>query len=283
MTRMNDVRLYVITGENYHPGRSVADVIESALKGGADCVQLRDKEAPKDELLHKARILRELTKRYNVPFIVNDHLDVALASDADGVHLGQEDLSLAEARRLLGPDRIIGISTHNIDQARAAQREGADYIGVGPVFPTGTKPGRTAVTTSYVREAAAEIAIPFVAIGGITLDNLDDVLEAGATRICAVSAIVGSDDVEQTTRAFRSKIVSRSSQASDQSDLPLVVNGKQIVTRARTVGELVASYDLQNKRIVVELDGVVINREEWNQTQLRPEAAVELVHFVGGG
>ncbi|AJY77431.1 thiamine phosphate synthase [Paenibacillus beijingensis] len=280
---MNDVRLYVITGENYHPGRSVAEVIEEALRGGADCIQLRDKEASKAELMEKAQTLRELTRRYNVPFIVNDYLDVALACDADGVHLGQEDLPLAEARRILGPDRIIGISTHNIDQARTAQKDGADYIGVGPVFPTGTKPGRAAVTTSYVSEAAAEITIPFVAIGGITLDNVDHVLQAGASRICAVSAIVGSRNVEATTRDFLSRIVSRSNGAIDSSLLRVTVNGKQVFTRSQNVGQLVQSYELHNKRIVVELDGAVVNRDEWDQTQLRHEAVVELVHFVAGG
>lgn len=203
---MRDFRLYVITGEEYHPGRDLLEVMEEAIRGGADIVQLRDKRGTKREVLHKARALRELTRRYGVTFIVNDHVDIALACDADGVHLGQDDLPLPEARRILGDDRIIGVSTHAIEEARRAEAEGADYIGVGPVFPTKTKENAAPVTTAYVRQVAAEIRIPFVAIGGITLDNVGQVLEAGARRICAVSAIVGSADVRGTCEAFRRMI-----------------------------------------------------------------------------
>ncbi len=178
-------------------------VMEEAILGGADMIQLRDKKCTKRAILDKAKSLRELTRRYGVPFIVNDHIDIALAVDADGVHLGQDDLPIAEARRIVGPDKIIGISTHRIEEAREAEREGADYIGVGPVFPTTSKEDAVApVSTSYVREVAAEIRIPFVAIGGIKLHNVMEVLQAGATRICAISEIVGSRDVTGTCRAF---------------------------------------------------------------------------------
>lgn len=198
-----DFRLYVITGEEWHPGRGMLDVMEEALRGGADIVQLRDKNAGKRDLLAKAKALRELTRRYGVPLIINDHVDVALLAEADGVHLGQDDLPLAEARKLVGPDKIIGISTHSIEEARAAEAGGADYIGVGPVFATGTKPHAVPVTTAYVRQAAAEIRIPFVAIGGITLANVAGVLAAGARRVAAVSEIVGSADVRGTCRKFK--------------------------------------------------------------------------------
>src|SRR5690606_39198901 len=132
-----------------------------------------------------ARALRELTAKYKVPFIVNDHLDLALAVDADGVHLGQDDLPLKEARKILGPDKIIGISTHALDEALAAERDGADYIGVGPVFETKSKVDVVdPVGLSYVEEVSRHISIPFVAIGGIKLHNLNSVLATGATRIC---------------------------------------------------------------------------------------------------
>lgn len=203
---MNDFRLYVITGENFHPGRDLLEVMEETIKGGADIIQLRDKTSGKREILHKARALRELTVKHGVTFIVNDHIDIALAVDADGVHLGQGDLPLADARNILGDDRIIGISTHRIEEARQAEAEGADYIGVGPVFATQTKEGAEPVTTEYVRQVVDEINIPFVAIGGIKLHNVDQVLEAGATRICAVSEIVGAEDVAETCRQFLSKI-----------------------------------------------------------------------------
>ncbi|WP_188648692.1 thiamine phosphate synthase [Marinithermofilum abyssi] len=204
---MVDFRLYGITGERFHPGRDLVEVMEEAIQGGVDILQLRDKTGSKRKVLEKARRLRELTRRYGIPFIVNDHLDIALVVDADGVHLGQDDLPLPEARKILGPDKIIGISTHTIQEARQAEQEGADYIGVGPVFPTDTKSDVVdPVTTAYVRAVAEEIRIPFVAIGGIKLHNVDEVLRAGATRICAVSEIVGSSDVKGTCRQFLQKI-----------------------------------------------------------------------------
>lgn len=203
---MNDFSLYAITGESFHPGRELLEVMEEAILGGVDIVQLRDKKGSKREKLRKARLLRELTRKHGVIFIVNDDIDIALASEADGIHLGQDDLPIREARRIMG-NRIIGISTHAIEEAREAEREGADYIGVGPIYPTQSKEDVVApVTTSYIREVAREITIPFVAIGGIKLHNVDEVLEAGATRICAISEIVGSRDVRGTCSAFAAKI-----------------------------------------------------------------------------
>ncbi|WP_338045208.1 thiamine phosphate synthase [Paenibacillus humicola] len=278
-----DFQLYVITGENYHPGRPVTDVMEQALLGGADVVQLRSKDAPKRELLAQAYALRELTRRYGVPLIVNDHIDIALAVEADGVHLGQEDLPLAEARSILGPGKIIGISTHSIGQALEAQAAGADYIGVGPVYPTGTKPGRKAVTTSYVKEAAGQVAIPFVAIGGITLDNVDDVLEAGARRICAVSAVVGSEDAAGTCRAFLHKIRAKQTEAAPAAAIEVRLNGRPERTTSRSVAEMIGQLGLAGKRIVVEMNGAIVAREAWETTKIEEGAALELVHFVGGG
>lgn len=203
---MKNFRLYAITGEQFHPGRDLIEVMEEAILGGVDIIQLRDKKSGKDELLRKAKALRELTRRHGVTFIVNDHIDIALEADADGVHLGQGDMPLPEARKIVG-DKIIGISTHAIEEALLAERQGADYIGVGPVFPTKTKEDVVApVTVSYVREVAQRIRIPFVAIGGIKLHNVDEVIRAGATRICAVSEIVGSRDVRGTCQAFLRKL-----------------------------------------------------------------------------
>lgn len=203
---MRDFRLYAITGEQFHPGRELIVVMEEAILGGVDIIQLRDKKSTKREVLRKAVDLRELTRKHKVTFIMNDHIDVALAVGADGIHLGQDDLPIAAARKIVG-DMIIGISTHSIQEARLAEQEGADYIGVGPVFATKSKEDVVSpVTTSYVREVAGEIRIPFVAIGGIKLHNVDQVLEAGASRICAISEIVGSQDVRGTCEAFVGKI-----------------------------------------------------------------------------
>ncbi|QHW32460.1 thiamine phosphate synthase [Paenibacillus rhizovicinus] len=315
-----DFKLYAITAANYHPERDMLEVMEQAILGGADIVQLRKKDASKEELLADARALRALTARYGVPLIINDHIDIALAVGADGAHFGQDDLPLAEARRILGPDAIIGISTHSLEQALAAERGGADYIGVGPVYPTGTKPGRTAVTTSYVREAAAQVSIPWVAIGGITLGNVDEVLAAGATRICAVSAIVGSEDPAKTCRAFRVRLDAFAAAAKgadgesgrgraqaetavvgglgsedlsaghegDSADgrsgtFAVTVNGRREETSARTVSELIEALGLVGKSLVVELNGEIIARESWAAAGLADGAVLELVHFVGGG
>ncbi|GAA0382962.1 thiamine phosphate synthase [Bacillus horti] len=198
-----EFHLYVITGEQFYPNKNYLDVIEQAILGGADIVQLREKNKSKKELLEMAKELKALTAKYNVPFIVNDHMDIALAVDADGIHLGQDDLPLEEARKILGPDKIIGISTHALEEALEAERNGADYIGVGPVFETKSKVDVVdPVGLEYVQEVVANTTIPFVAIGGIKQHNVQQVLDAGAKRICVISAIVGAEDVQEAARAL---------------------------------------------------------------------------------
>lgn len=208
---MEQLDLYVITGEEFHEGRPLLEVMEKALQGGANIIQLRDKKNSKKVILEKAKLLRDLTKKYEVPLIINDHVDIALAVDADGVHLGQDDLPLREARKIVG-DKFIGISTHSIEQAREAEKNGADYIGVGPIYETRTKEDVVApVTLAYLREVVAEITIPFYPIGGIKLHNVDEVLAAGGKSVCVVSAVVGSSDVRGTCEAFLRKIKARES------------------------------------------------------------------------
>ena len=194
---MKEFRLYAITGEEFHPGKELVDVMEQAILGGVDIVQLRDKKSSKIDVLKKARKLREVTKKHGVTFIVNDHIDVALAVGADGIHVGQDDLPLDEVRRIVGPDMVIGISTHQIDEAIQAEKGGADYIGVGPIFPTNSKEDVVdPVTTSYIQQIEAEISIPYVAIGGIKRHNLKQVMDAGAKRVCMITEIVEADDVK---------------------------------------------------------------------------------------
>ncbi|RIX52434.1 thiamine phosphate synthase [Paenibacillus nanensis] len=275
-----DFQLYVITAGGCHPGRELVHVMEETLKGGAGMLQLRNKTGSRQEVLREAKELRALTRAYDVPFIVNDYPDIALEVDADGVHLGQDDQAIEEARRLLGQDKIIGISTHSLEQGLAAERAGADYIGVGPVFPTNTKPGRAAVTTSYVSEAARHIRIPFVAIGGITLDNVGEVLAAGARKICAVSAIVGSEDPARVCRSFLEAI--RSAEAGGHA-IRIRLNGKETTTSAGNVAELVEQLGQGNKRLVAEVNGMMIQRSDWTSAALTPGARVELIQFVGGG
>lgn len=298
-------RLYVITAPSAHPGKNLVDVMERTLRGGADILQLRNKTGTREEVLEQAIALRELTRRYGVTFIVNDYPDIAMQVDADGVHLGQEDMSIREARKLVGNNRIIGISTHNIEQAMEAERAGADYIGVGPVFPTETKPGRAAVTTSYVKKAAARVNIPFVAIGGITPDNADVVLAAGARRLCAVSAIVGSEDPEEICRTLLAKLerfgireesggiaeangAIRAIGANGVSGVggvarTIVLNGRETLTGAATLEELIHGTGQGGKRLIAELDGEIVQRERWSGTALSQGSRVELIAFVGGG
>jgi len=159
-------------------------------------VQYRDKEKSRREVYEQAVILRKLTKDLNAVFIVNDYADIALAVDADGVHLGQEDLPLREARKIMGWNKIIGISTHSLEQAEEAEREGADYIGFGPVFHTATKDAGEPKGTDALKDIKSAVRIPVVAIGGINLKNLKSVLDAGADAAAIASAILSGDITE---------------------------------------------------------------------------------------
>jgi thiamine-phosphate pyrophosphorylase len=197
--RLARVRLYVITGERGDLEETLS-IAEAALKGGADAIQLRKKTMPKDALARLALRIRELTRDYDSLFIVNDHPDLAITADADGVHLGQDDFPPAMMGRLLGR------STHSLEQAQRAVADGVDYLGVGPVFPTPTKPGRSAVGTRLVREVAENIELPFVAIGGIDLSNAPRVIEAGARALAVVRAVYDADDPASVAQRLRQLI-----------------------------------------------------------------------------
>jgi len=176
------------------------------LAGGADALQLREKKMPDDEYLTLAGQLAQLCHAQDKLFIVNDRADIALAAGTDGVHLGQHDLPVAQARKVLPSQMIIGVSTHNIDQAKQALADGADYIGVGPVFATDTKPSAKPAGLDYVRQASDEIDLPQTAIGGINLDNLSQVIAAGAKAVAVCSAIISSDDPKRITGEFSKRL-----------------------------------------------------------------------------
>lgn len=202
-------RLYGFVDTAYLAGRKADDVARMLVEGGADIIQLRAKKESRPRIVSMAEAILPITRPAGVPLIINDYPDVAKEVDADGVHLGQEDLrerSFASTRAQLGSEKIIGLSTHSLDQALAAERLGADYIGVGPIFPTGTKPGRPAVGLDLIRETASRIRIPFVCIGGITLANALQVRNAGAKWIAVVSAILCADDVREATRKLRAQM-----------------------------------------------------------------------------
>lgn len=195
--------LYVVTDDTLVRGRSHADVAAAAVAGGAQAVQLRDKRREAGELVALARLLLRITRPAGVLLIVNDRVDVALASGADGVHLGVDDLAVADARRLLGPLPLIGFSPETDSQAVAAARAGADYLGVGPVFPTGTKSDAGApVGPARIAALSRLTGLPVVGIGGIRLDGVRQVIEAGAAGVAVVSAVAAAADMEQAARGL---------------------------------------------------------------------------------
>lgn len=206
-----DCRLYTFVDTAYLAGRDPVWLARQLCDGGSDLVQLRAKSETVGTVRQLAEAIAPVTRSAGVRFVVNDHLEVAGAVGAEVCHLGQEDFFDAGFRRVGGlPGRPagceIGLSSHAPDQAQRAVAAGADYVAVGPVFPTGTKPGRAAVTLDYVRWAAANLTVPWFAIGGIHLGNLDSVLAAGATRICVVSAILNAPDVAAACREFRQRL-----------------------------------------------------------------------------
>ncbi len=198
--------LYVIVDRAALAGRDPVAVAEGAICGGADAIQWRDKKASDREFLEAAKQLRVLTRRLKAIFVVNDRVAVALLVGADGVHLGHEDLPVRETRLLVGEGMLIGRSTHSLAEVKEAEAAGADYIGVGPIFSTPTKPDYPVVGLDLVREVVRTIRIPWVAIGGIDLQTLPLVLSAGATRVAVVRAVAGASDPESAARALKQRI-----------------------------------------------------------------------------
>jgi thiamine-phosphate pyrophosphorylase len=197
--------LYVLVSSELCPHGS-GPVIAAALAGGADVIQVREKKMSDRELTTYGRLVREWTARAGALFIMNDRPDLAVLTDADGVHVGQEELSVREARRIVGPARLVGVSTHTMEQARQAVLDGADYIGVGPVFSSRTKSFAHLAGLDFVRQVAAEITLPAYAIGGIDLENLAEALSAGARCIAVSNAICGAHDPAETTRQLRAML-----------------------------------------------------------------------------
>lgn len=201
--KLEDTQLYLITS----PAENLFSVVEAALQGGVTLVQYRDKVADDTLRISNAQKLRQICDRYGALLIINDRVDLAIAVNADGVHLGQQDLPIALARQLLGPQRIIGRSTTNPEEMQRAIQEGADYIGVGPVYDTPTKPNKPAVGLDYVRYAAQNSSIPWFAIGGIDINNLEEVLKAGCERIAVVRAIMQAEQPTLVSQYFVSQLM----------------------------------------------------------------------------
>jgi len=198
--------IYGITAEKFSAGRSNLEVVEQMIAGGIRIIQYREKRPHKSfgEMLAECRALRTLTREAGVLFIINDYPEIARLVDADGVHVGQDDFPVADIRRLIGPNKLIGLSTHGPEQAAAAVLAGADYIGVGPIFSTQTKDDVCApVGLGYLDHVVRTSPLPFVAIGGIKEHNLGQVLEHGAQTVCLVTEIVGAQDIAATVRRLQ--------------------------------------------------------------------------------
>lgn len=198
--------IYGITAEKFSGGRSNLEVVREMIAGGIGIIQYREKRPHKSSaaMLEECRAIRDMTRQAGVLFIINDYPDIALLVDADGVHVGQDDFPVSEVRRLIGADKLIGLSTHSPEQAAAAVKAGADYIGVGPIFSTQTKEDVCApVGLGYLNHVVRSCPLPFVAIGGIKEHNLDRVLEKGARTVCLVTEIVGAPDIAATVRRLQ--------------------------------------------------------------------------------
>lgn len=200
--------LNVVTDRKTSNGRSESEIARSAYEGGADAVQLRMKDSNGREFLEQARLIKEYSDEYAGFFIVNDRVDIAILSDADGVHLGQSDIPVIEARSLLGDDKIIGVTVHNVDEAVKAESEGADYISVGSIFKTSTKEdAQQGLGLDAVFTVKNAVDIPVIAIGGINRGNIQDVIRAGADGAAVVSAVVSKPDVASAAHELRDLIL----------------------------------------------------------------------------
>lgn len=197
------LRLYAVTDRAWVGKLTLPQQVEAALKGGATCVQLREKNLADSSILEEARVISALCKQYRVPFILNDNVALAAQCGADGVHLGQEDMDPAQARRILGPDAIIGVSAHNVAEAKAAVAAGADYLGCGAMFATTTKTNVTALPKETLRAICAAVGVPVVAIGGISKQNLLSLAHCGEAGVALVSAIFAAEDIEEECRELR--------------------------------------------------------------------------------
>lgn len=194
--------LYVVTDRSWLGNGDLAVQVEDTLRAGATFVQLREKELDFDSFLKEAKQIKQVTDRYRIPFVINDNIDVALACGADGVHVGQKDMAAGNVRALLGPDKILGVSANSVEQALAAQKAGADYLGVGAVFPTSTKTDACGVSFDTLKAICAAVSIPVVAIGGIQEKNLLQLKGSGIDGVAVISAIFSQPDLYAAAKSL---------------------------------------------------------------------------------
>lgn len=201
-----DYSLYLVTDRDILHGRDLVKSIEDSILGGTTLVQLREKDVSTREFYNIAVKVKELTHKYNIPLIINDRMDIALSVDAEGLHIGQSDMPLKIARKILGEDKIIGVSTSTVEEAVEAEKDGADYIGVGALFSTTTKKDAKSVTLDELKNIKRSVNIPIVGIGGINMNNVESVMETGIDGVAIVSAILGQKDIKKVSKEFKEKV-----------------------------------------------------------------------------
>lgn len=192
--------LYAVTDRSWLRGKSLSERVEEAIKGGATFIQLREKQISKEDFIKEAEAVKRVTDSYNIPFVINDNVEVALAVNADGVHIGQDDEDLGAVRKNLGPNKIIGVSAHNLKEALKAEENGADYLGVGAVFSTATKKDVINISYEEIKNICSKVKIPVVAIGGISKDNIMELKGRGLSGVAVVSAIFAEENVEAAAK-----------------------------------------------------------------------------------
>ena len=198
--------LYAVTDRHWLGEKSLYQVVEESLQGGATFIQLREKQLDRPAFLQEAKEIKTLCRRYGVPFVIDDDVDLALEVDADGVHVGQSDMEAGNVREKLGPDKIVGVSARTVEQALLAQQRWADYLGVGAVFPTGSKDDAKLLDHQVLRDICDAVSIPVIAIGGITRENVQELAGTGICGVAVISAIYGQSDVRQAAREMKEKV-----------------------------------------------------------------------------
>ena len=199
----NDLLLYAVTDRHWLDGRTLYEVVKESLEGGATFVQLREKTLDDETFLQEAKELQQLCREYKVPFVVNDNVDIAIEMDADGVHVGQSDMEAGDVRAKLGPDKIIGVSAGTVEEAILAEKRGADYLGVGAVFPTGSKNDAIDVPHDTLKAICEAVSIPVIAIGGITRENVSELAGTGICGIAVISAIYAQKNIKEATKELK--------------------------------------------------------------------------------
>ncbi|MFQ5952442.1 MAG: thiamine phosphate synthase [Candidatus Omnitrophota bacterium] len=281
MRKIKDYSLYLVASQKYGLGRNVLEIAREAISGGIDVLQMREKHASREELVRLGKELASLCAEYGVIFIINDDPFLAKEVNADGVHLGQEDIKkfpVERAREILGVDKIVGISTHSAKQFKEANEGNFDYVAFGPVFSTETKD--YSIGTENVQEVMKIARKPVVFIGGINLGNIDIVLKDGAKNIAAIRGIVQADDIASRVKEFKKKIDA----CRKRRKLTVRINGKkEKINEESTLIELIERRGLNPDRVIIEHNMEIIPKEKWPKVFINGEDTIEIISFMGGG